>query len=155
MTKKEGIAYNIEILIYIDKIMKKIILVLVIAAGLYFTFVQDIPYMDNSIIIPGDTSIVSDDLTNKAEVFVNLQDFSFVPRNIKISKGTKITWINKDSAMHSINSDKEPIETYIPELNSELFGKDGSFSFVMDNVGTYPYHCAPHARNMRGIITVE
>lgn len=128
--------------------IKKIVLAIVVLAGLYFTFGADV-LKDKAPVQT--TDIVFEDMTGKAEIIVELQNFSFVPRNIKISKGTKINWINKDSVLHDVVAD----ENNFPELRSELFGKDGSYSFIFDKAGTYPYHCTPHQRNMRGIIVVE
>jgi len=39
------------------------------------------------------------------------------PRNIQISQGTRVTFINNDSRSHNMTSDPHPAHTDCPELN--------------------------------------
>ncbi len=96
-----------------------------------------------------------EDQTGKSEVTVRLSDFVFAPQNIRISKGTKVTWINDDSAEHFINSDSHPAHTYYLAQNSRGLAKGGSFSLTFDQVGIYLYHCSAHPETMSGNLLVE
>ncbi len=95
------------------------------------------------------------DFTNKKEVTVKMSEIKFNPQNIKISKGTKITWINDDEEEHYINTDSHPAHTYFPDQNSRVLSKGGKHSAVFDTTGIYPYHCSAHEATMKGSILVE
>ena len=96
-----------------------------------------------------------EDLRNKNEVTVKLSEISFKPRNIRISRGTKVNWVNEDEVIHYVNTDAHPSHTYYPEQNSRALKKGDTFSITFDKAGAYPYHCSAHARVMTGTIIVE
>lgn len=96
-----------------------------------------------------------DDQTGKPEVTLKMSEIMFKPQNIKVSKGTKVTWINNDSVEHYINTDSHPAHTYYLDQNSKALGKGGSYSITLENPGIYPYHCSAHAGSMLGSILVE
>lgn len=95
------------------------------------------------------------DLTGQKEVTVDLKNISFQPKNIRISKGTKITWINQDEVDHYINTDSHPAHTYYPDQNSKALKNGNKYSLVFQNPGIYPYHCSAHADVMNASILVE
>ena len=78
---------------------------------------------------------------------VRLEDFGFAPANIVIEAGTTVTWTNYDNTDHTVTSDEGDA------LESERFGKDGTFQHTFDTPGEYYYHCEPHS-NMHGLVTV-
>ncbi len=82
---------------------------------------------------------------------VSIQDFSFSPRKIKVKKGTKVTWTNKDSASHDITPDT-PSDNF---KGSDLLAKDESYSFTFEVPGTYSYHCSPHPNMTASVEVVE
>src|SRR3989344_4285617 len=45
------------------------------------------------------------DETDKNEVEIKMSQIMFSPKDIKVSKGTKIRWVNDDSVGHYINTD--------------------------------------------------
>lgn len=94
-------------------------------------------------------------LTGEKEVTINLKDVAFSPKNVKLSKGTKITWINNDDVEHYVNTDSHPAHSYVLDLNSKALKKGESFSYTFDTAGIYPYHCSAHADSMTGSILVE
>jgi len=96
-----------------------------------------------------------EDLTGQREVTVKLSQIMFEPQNIKISKGTKVTWVNGDSVDHYINTDSHPAHTYFPEQNSRALKAGGTYSLTFQTAGIYPYHCSAHAQTMLGSILVE
>ena len=96
-----------------------------------------------------------DDMTGKKDVVIKLSQIKFVPQNIKVSKGTKVIWINDDSVEHYVNTDSHPAHTYYPQQNSKVLKKRESFSLTFDKVGLYPYHCSAHAVSMVASLLVE
>lgn len=95
------------------------------------------------------------DLRSKNGVTVDLADIAFAPQNIRISRGTKVTWTNSDSVEHYINTDSHPAHTYYPSQNSKSLKKGNTYSITFDKIGEYPYHCSAHAGSMVGSILVE
>jgi len=95
------------------------------------------------------------DMTGKKEVTIDLKDIAFNPKNVKISKGTKVTWANQDSVEHTVNTDSHPAHTYYPAQNSRTLKKGDVYSVTFTEPGIYPYHCTPHADVMKGAVLVE
>ncbi len=83
-------------------------------------------------------------VTSSAEV--EIKNFTFSPASMTIKKGGKVTWTNRDSAKHDVKGDF---------WQSELLGKDESFSKIFDTAGTFDYHCAPHPNMTGKIIVIE
>jgi plastocyanin/methionine-rich copper-binding protein CopC len=96
-----------------------------------------------------------EDKRGQAEITVRMSEMKFKPANLRISKGTKITWVNDEAVEHYVNTDSHPAHTHEPGLNSRALAKGASFSYTFDKVGAYPYHCSAHAANMTGAIVVE
>lgn len=105
--------------------------------------------------IDGSQSQNYQDMTGKKEVTIRLSDIEFVPGNVKISKGTEVTWINDDDVSHYVNTDSHPAHTYYLPQNSKSLNKEENFSLVFDQTGIYPYHCSAHASSMVASILVE
>lgn len=95
------------------------------------------------------------DMTNQNQVTVKMSDIKFNPMDLKITKGTKVTWINDDSVEHYVNTDSHPAHTYYLSQNSKALKSGESYTLTFDTPGIYPYHCSAHADNMTGNILVE
>ncbi len=95
------------------------------------------------------------DMTGKKEVTIDLKDIAFNPKNIKVNKGTKVTWVNQDSVEHTVNTDSHPGHTYYSSQNSRTLKKGDVYSVTFTEPGIYPYHCTPHADSMKGEILVD
>lgn len=95
-----------------------------------------------------------ENMQGKAEVTIHMSEIMFAPKNIMISKGTKVTWINDEDVEHYVNTDSHPAHTYYPPQNSRSMAKGASYSVTFDQSGAYPYHCSAHAHNMTGNIVV-
>jgi len=95
------------------------------------------------------------DMRNKIEVTINLKNTAFDLQNLRISKGTKVTWVNEDDTVHTVNTDSHPAHTYFINQNSRNLNKGDTYSVTFENAGIYPYHCTPHAGFMTGSILVE
>lgn len=95
------------------------------------------------------------DLRGQKAVSVDLAQIAFSPADIRISRGTRLTWKNTDNVEHYVNTDSHPGHTYYPAQNSLILAKDDTYTLVFDEPGVYPYHCSAHADTMAGTVLVE
>jgi len=82
-------------------------------------------------------------INTKQNIFIKKSKFS--PETITIKKGEIVTWMNRDNADHSIQS-----ETFrsINIKNGE------NFQYKFEDAGTFEYHCGIDPE-MKGIVIVE
>lgn len=81
-------------------------------------------------------------------VEVGIADYKFTPAELKVSRGTTVTWINKEKrTTHSVLF-LEPGAT-----ESDRLFPGESYSWTFDRPGSYPYRCGPH-EEMQGRIEV-
>jgi nitrite reductase (NO-forming) len=93
-------------------------------------------------IVPGSSS-----LTNTA----------FNPNPVKVSVGSKVTWINKDSQPHTVasGSNGTPDNKFNSSPNfTPLINPGQTFSHTFTQAGNYPYFCMLHP-NMVGTVSVS
>lgn len=103
------------------------------------------------------------DLTNEARVTIDIKDYKYSKPNIKIKKGTTVTWTNQDAVEHNAmkehdNSshahDAPKKEVVKPDIFAgPLLARGESYSFTFNEIGEIDYHCAPHPY-MTGTVTV-
>ncbi len=103
------------------------------------------------------------DLTNQSEIKMDIKDLKYEKANIKIKKGTTVTWTNQDAVEHNVmadhsDGDKPHDPPKASEIKSDVFAgqllaKGESYSFTFNEAGTDPYHCSPHPY-MKGSVTV-
>ena len=82
---------------------------------------------------------------------VAMRDFRFQPAEIRVPRGTRITWVYCEPPgldPHTTTSDTGL-------WNAEFTSADDTFSRVFDQTGRFEYHCIPHESFMRGVIIVE
>ena len=81
-----------------------------------------------------------------------VKDICYIPSSIIIEKGKQVTWVNQDSAFHSVTSGfyDEPTELF----DSGHLDPFESFSLTFDESGTYDYFCTLHPW-MKGQVIVE
>jgi plastocyanin len=84
------------------------------------------------------------DMTGKKEVQIEMQDIKFQPEATIISKGTKVTWTNRDSVTHFVNTDPHPSHNVLRELNSLDLNQGQSYNFTFNTPGEWSYHCSAH-----------
>ena len=82
------------------------------------------------------------------EPAVRIMNFQFSPTSLTVKPGTKVTWTNDDTTVHSIK-DTSPLAT---PVSSDL-GKGATFSITYDRPGSYSYICGIH-QYMTGTVTV-
>ncbi len=114
--------------------------VLVLIAGGYFLF-YGLGYKTNTNPTTNNTAEPT------APNAVSIQNFAFNPDTVTVKKGTKVTWTNNDSVVHTVTaSDKT--------FDSGHIDPGGSFSFTFDKAGTFSYSCSIHTF-MHGKIVVQ
>ncbi len=77
---------------------------------------------------------------------VEIKDFKFVPDTVTIKRGGTVTWIQRDSAPHTVAL------TDIPE--SPRLEQGDTWSYTFDKTGNYNYICGIHPY-MKGRIIVK
>ncbi|MFH1106997.1 MAG: plastocyanin/azurin family copper-binding protein [Candidatus Micrarchaeota archaeon] len=84
------------------------------------------------------------------EAFVDIEGFAFKPAEIMVPVGTKVSWRNFDTAVHTVTTMSAPADEgfYSGPVNP---GK--TFSRTLYVPGTYVYYCTSHP-DMRGTVTV-
>jgi plastocyanin len=80
---------------------------------------------------------------------VNIDNFSFSPPQIKIARGTKVTWANRDDIPHTVTDAGEP-----RAFKSSALDTGDTFSYVFAAPGTYHYFCSLHP-HMQGTVVVK
>ena len=72
-----------------------------------------------------------------AAISVTIDNFSFTPKEITVSRGTTVTWINHDDVPHTVVSPDK-------KFKSRALDTDDKFSFTFSDSGTYGYFCSVH-----------
>jgi len=72
-----------------------------------------------------------------AAVSITIDNFSFTPKEITVSAGTTITWVNRDDVPHTVVSPDK-------KFRSKALDTDDQFSFTFTDAGTYSYFCSVH-----------
>ena len=80
---------------------------------------------------------------------VLIKNFRFSPAKITIKRGTRVVWINKDSAPHTATATNKP-----RSFDSGRLGQGERFSHTFRRAGKKPYYCEIHP-DMRGRIIVR
>ena len=86
----------------------------------------------------------------EGSIEAKMDNFAFVPSEIKIKAGSKITWVNNDNTIHTITSDSGGKA----ELNSKILDKGESYEHVFNVKGVFNYLCSIHP-GMKGKVVVE
>ena len=84
---------------------------------------------------------------------VSLENITFNPAELSVSKGTTVTWTNDESVGHDVTKTGGPG----PDFSSGDpggMGQDDTFEQTFDTAGTIEYVCTVHP-NMTGTITVK
>lgn len=76
---------------------------------------------------------------------ITIQNFAFNPGALTVKIGTKVTWVNQNSAAHNIKSDS---------FNSTDLNQGDKFEFTFNTKGSFDYICGIHPA-MKGKIVVE
>ena len=94
----------------------------------------------NGNVVPSPTSTST---TEKNTVII--QNFSFQPAELTIQKGESVTWINQDSADHTVTG---------TSFDSGSLSNGKVFKQTFNETGTFDYHCTYHP-SMKGKVIVK
>lgn len=75
-----------------------------------------------------------------SENVVTISSSGFSPKDITIKAGESVTWMNNDSAVHTVNSAVHPTHQLYPPLNLGNIQAGGKVSLAFPGAGTYKYH---------------
>jgi hypothetical protein len=78
---------------------------------------------------------------------VFIQSNMFNPSSVNVSKGTTVTWTNKDNTTHTVTS-----KTNLFDSGDMSGGK--VFSHTFPDAGTFTYYCKYHS-GMNGTVVVQ
>lgn len=109
--------------------MKKLYSVLVLIWVIFLTFSPVIPTLS----------------AEEKEVIV--ENFTFKPKEVVVSAGEKVTWIQKDRAPHTATANNG-------SFDSGRLTKGDKFTHTFSKKGIYDYLCTIHP-SMRGKIIVK
>lgn len=127
------------------KITLFILLAAIISTGLFFGF-------GNNNTNAFDVKILQDG-DKPAENEIWLDKLTFIPKMKAIKVGTKITWINKETAMHTVISGAPNAKSGLFE--SKTMGEGGKFSFTFTEPGIIKYYCGTHEDMMTAVLIVK
>ena len=99
------------------------------------------PMMSTSTTSPMSTGTMAMDSQT-----VMIQNFAFQPKDVTVKVGTKITWMNMDTAPHTATASDGSFNT-----GNLTTGQSASVTFT--KMGDYAYICAVHPR-MTGMVHV-
>ena len=135
--------------------LKKIIILgiigAIILAGIGFSFSSttiEENEEEQTMIITGDVVMPSKVSRPGCEEI----DRCYIPSNIVIEKGKQVTWVNEDSAFHSVTSGF--YETPTELFDSGHLDPYESYTLTFDESGMFDYFCTLHPW-MKGQVIVE
>jgi plastocyanin len=80
---------------------------------------------------------------------VVIDDYAFVPAELRIPAGTVVSWENRDSSPHNVVSSVNP-----RTFRSRTMATGETFEFIFEMPGTHRYFCSLHP-HMQGVVIVE
>jgi plastocyanin len=81
------------------------------------------------------------------EPIVKINNSSFSVKELKVKAGTKVTWVNDDTQIHTVTDLQEAFD-------SRNMGPGERWSYTFDKPGTYTYYCSTHP-SMEAKVIVE
>lgn len=120
------------------------------------------PALDSSLSsssspTPTDESATSAASMDKSssETIIEVTSSGFSPQAVTIKAGGSVTWVNKDSQVHQVNSSPHPFHTDYPPLNtiSQLNPGDKK-SLTFPDKGVFKFHDHLNPK-LFGSVTVE
>ncbi len=91
------------------------------------------------------TSMTTSTTWAPSALMVHIRDFSAKPKDVSITKGNAVTWINYDPVHHNV---------VFEGFSSEKLKKGDMFTHTFNETGTFHYYCSIHKKFMRGTVTV-
>ena len=96
---------------------------------------------------PAPSSAQSAAVSAAAETAITIKGFAFNPASQTVAVGSTVTWMNQDSAGHTVTADDG-------SFGSKTIANGQTFSQTFSTAGTYTYHCAIH-KTMTATVVVH
>jgi plastocyanin len=80
-------------------------------------------------------------------VQVRIAHWRFHPKDLQVTVGTTVVWLNEQHGNHTSISDDGT------SWNSHAIPPGGTFSFTFTTPGIYPYHCR-YGHGIHGVVEV-
>jgi plastocyanin len=77
---------------------------------------------------------------------VTIEGLRFTPETLTVTRGERITWVNKDPFPHTVTANDKAFDS--GNLDAGM-----SWSYIAQSAGTYPYGCSLHP-TMKGTLIV-
>src|SRR5690606_21106898 len=78
---------------------------------------------------------------------VTIDNFALSPTTLTVGAGTTVTWVNNDTAAHTVTADDG-------SFDSGNLAPGDSFTHTFDSAGSFSYHCNYHP-NMVATVVVS
>ena len=124
--------------------LKKIIIIGIVTVFVIL-IIGLVTYDSSTKKIPEESDVVIGDVimsTKSSRPGCEKDDRCYIPSVFTIDSGKQVTWLNEDSAFHSVTSGfyDEPSDLF----DSGHLDPYESFTFNFDEKGTYDYFCTLH-----------
>lgn len=102
----------------------------------------------HAMVMPAGAATAPVAAADARAVTVEIRNFAFVPQQLTVQAGTRVSWINRDDEAHLVASSDGAF------TSSAAMDTDDRFERVFDKPGTYAYFCGIHPQ-MRGTVVVK
>jgi plastocyanin len=91
---------------------------------------------------------------------ITISNSVVTPKNIKVARGSQVTFVNNDNQSHMMNSDPHPDHTDCPEINQVGFLNPGEMRQTGNmtsnrSVCGFHDHNLPNVAGLQGSITIQ
>jgi plastocyanin len=108
-----------------------------------------LPMWAAMLLILAGPAVKAQDSQGTAPVVVEINNFAFETKELTVTRGAMVQWINNDSEPHTVVSSADPKAFRSPALDT-----GDKYAFVFKEAGTYKYFCSIHP-HMTGTIIVK
>ena len=124
------------------------VVILVITTSYFSNYTIEENVEETDLIIKSDVIMP----TKVSRPGCETDDRCYIPSFIIVEKGKQVTWINEDSAFHSVTSGFYGAPSDL--FDSGYLDPFESYTFTFNETGIYDYHCTLHPW-MEGQVKVE
>lgn len=100
------------------------------------------------IFSPDELRSASATLPGRRVVEIDISGVSFKNRELTVSPGTTVRWVNRDPVAHTVTPDDGG------GWGSSMIGPGETYQYTFERPGEYGYHCIPHPF-MTGVVIVR
>jgi plastocyanin len=125
-----------------------IVVVIIVIIGISLSNIVNDDVEETDLTVTGDVIMP----TKVSRPGCEETDRCYIPSLIVVEKGNQVTWVNEDSAFHSVTSGFYDTPTEL--FDSGHLDPFESYSITFDEVGVYDYFCTLHPW-MKGQVIVE